>query len=59
MDNESGVHEDEQGTETPQANGSPESAPAAIDIATLAAKVYRLMLDDVRLERARNALRRP
>lgn len=57
MDNESGEHEEvEHVAADEQEQKAPGEAPAAaIDVAKLTAKVYQLMLDDLRLDRARGA----
>jgi hypothetical protein len=51
-------HDHDRGEPGPAAEAQPGSAdgpPPAIDIERLAAKVRQLMLDDVRLEKARGA----
>jgi hypothetical protein len=58
VDHEFGEHDDGEhvaGDEHEHdAQKAPDGAPAAaIDVAKLTAKVYRLMLDDLRLDRAR------
>ena len=59
MDIESNEHEDEDIAGGPHEQKAPGDAPAgAIDIAKLTAKVYRLMLDELRLEQARGAATR-
>ena len=59
MDSESGEHEDEHVAADAEEQKASGDAPAvAIDVAKLTAKVYRLMLDDLRLERARGAAMR-
>ena len=56
MDSESGEHDDEHvAADADQQKASGEAPAAAIDIAKLTAKVYRLMVEDLRLERARGA----
>ena len=56
MDEESGEHEAEHGAADEHEQKASGDAPvAAIDLAKLTAKVYRLMVEDLRLERARGA----
>jgi hypothetical protein len=58
VDIESGEHESGTGGSTPpEEHGSQQSAGGAIDIARLTALVYRLMLDELRLDNARGARR--
>ena len=56
MDEESGEHEAEHAAaDEPEQKASGDAPAAAIDLAKLTAKVYRLMVEDLRLERARGA----
>ena len=56
MDEESGEHEAEHaGADEHEQKGSGDAPVAAIDLAKLTAKVYRLMIEDLRLDRARGA----
>ena len=56
MDNESGEHDDEHvAADADEQKASGDAPAAAIDIAKLTAKVYRLIVEDLRLERARGA----
>jgi hypothetical protein len=54
MDDDEHGH-DEAGGEPPP--GADQGAPGEIDIALLAAKVHKLMQDELRLEKARGATR--
>ena len=56
MDDESGEHDAEHvASDEPEQKASGDAPAAPIDVAKLTAKVYRLLLEDLRLERARGA----
>ena len=56
MDDESGEHNEHAASAEHEPQTPSGDAPAApVDLAKLTAKVYRLLLEDLRLDRARGA----